>query len=71
MEYGLYTNAGPKTVQFSLWWQQVLAERDVNLKVTGYLGGLLQNAGLEHQAFRSKGMVVELVVSALGRSVVR
>jgi len=49
MEYGSsYTNPGPATQQFGLWWQEVLAKQDIDLKATEHLGLLLQNAGLTH-----------------------
>jgi ubiquinone/menaquinone biosynthesis C-methylase UbiE len=49
MEYGSsYTNAGPKTVQFCLWWQAVLAKRGIDLKAMEHLGQMLERAGLTH-----------------------
>jgi ubiquinone/menaquinone biosynthesis C-methylase UbiE len=49
MEYGSsYTNAGPATQQFCLWWQEVKALQNIDLKTTEHLGLLLQNAGLAH-----------------------
>jgi ubiquinone/menaquinone biosynthesis C-methylase UbiE len=49
MEYGSsYVNAGPKTVQFCLWWQEVLASQGIDLKAMNHLAQLLQNAGLTH-----------------------
>jgi ubiquinone/menaquinone biosynthesis C-methylase UbiE len=49
MEYGSsYTNAGPATQQFCLWWQELLAKQDIDLKSMEHLGLLLQSTGLTH-----------------------
>jgi ubiquinone/menaquinone biosynthesis C-methylase UbiE len=49
MEYGAaYVNAGPKTMQFCLWWQAVLARRGIDLKAMDSLKPLLEHAGLTH-----------------------
>ncbi len=47
VEYGSYTNTGPKTVQFCQWWQNVLALRGIDLQITEYLETLLKEGGLE------------------------
>jgi ubiquinone/menaquinone biosynthesis C-methylase UbiE len=48
MEYGSFVSVGPATEQFCLWWQDVLALRDIDLKAMEHLGQMLQNAGLTH-----------------------
>ena len=49
MEYGSsYVKAGPKTEQFCLWWQAVLAKQGIDLEAMKYLAQLLQHAGLTH-----------------------
>ena len=48
MEYGSYTNAGPVTEQFCLWWQRAKTMQGIDLKGMEHLGKLLQNAGLTH-----------------------